>query len=72
MTAESVDTKTFRLSRRLSVELSVSSIGIVAEWLPDPPDKLTYGELSKYRKARGVMLERLADKLGGAVVLIES
>lgn len=72
MTAESTDTKIFRLSRRLSVELSVSSIGIVAEWLPGQPDKLTVAELRRYRKARDGMLERLAAKLDGTVVVVEA
>lgn len=72
MGAEATEAKTFRLSRRLSVELSVSRIGLSAEWSPDlPVNGLTPGELRRYRKARQEMLERLAQKLGGAVVVVE-
>ncbi|OGI41829.1 MAG: hypothetical protein A2150_00500 [Candidatus Muproteobacteria bacterium RBG_16_64_11] len=72
MTAETAETKTFRLSHRLSVELSVSRIGLSAEWSPDlPVNGLTPGELRRYREARREMLERLAQKLGGAVIVVE-
>ncbi len=72
MTAESANTKTFRLSRRLSVEISVSRIGITAEWIPATPVKLTDGELSRYRTARTEMLKKLSEKLGGNIVVIEA
>ena len=72
MTAESTDSKTFRLSRRLSVALSVSRLGIAAEWIPATPDKLTDSELNRYRTARTEMLKRLSDKLGGNIVVIET
>lgn len=64
--------KTFQLSDRLSVELSVSSSGISAAWRPSVPNRLTPAELRRYREARGEMLQRLAEKLGGAVVVVEA
>ena len=73
MSAESVESKTFRLSRRLSVTLSVSRVGITAEWIPELPTKgLTPGELKRYRGARDEMLPKLAEQLGGAVVLVDA
>jgi hypothetical protein len=72
MSATQVEIKTFRLSNRLSVTLSVSRAGITAEWHPDLPSKgLTRSEVKHYRRARDEMLPRLAQQLGGVVVLID-
>ena len=71
MTTESTDSKIFRLSRRLSVELSISRVGITAEWSPDTPVNLTDSELSRYRTARDGMLKKLSEKLGGNIVVVE-
>lgn len=69
--SEKAEAKTFRLSRRLSVEITAGAGGMVVEWLPDVPDKLTSKELRRYRAARSEMVNRLADKIGGAVVVVE-
>jgi hypothetical protein len=68
---EAAESKTFRLSRRLSVEITAGAGGLVAEWQPDMPDRLTAKELRRYRAARHEMAARLAERLGRAVVLLE-
>jgi len=69
--SEQAESKTFRLSRRLSVEITVGAGGMVVEWHPEMPDKLTAKELRRYRAARHEMLLRLSERTGGAVVCIE-
>ena len=69
---EAAETKTFRLSKWLSVEITVGVGGMTCEWLPDMPDKLTAKELKRYRVARAEMLKRLAERIGGAVVVVEA
>jgi hypothetical protein len=71
MKGEAAVTKNFRLSRKLSVEITVGPGGMVVEWEPDMPEKLTDKELRRYRAARHEMLGRLADSTGGAVVCVE-
>jgi len=72
MSAEVAETKTVRLSDRLTVTLSVSPLGITAEWSPYIPSRLSGGELRRYRQARDEMLARLASRVGGGVLLIET
>ncbi len=68
---EAAESKTFRLSRRLSVRITVGTDGMAVEWDPKQSDKLTAKELRRYRAARQEMLERLAKSAGGAVVCVE-
>jgi hypothetical protein len=69
--SESAEAKTFRLSRRLKVDITVGAGGMVVEWDPEQPDKLTAKELKRYRAARAEMLSRLSGRIGGAVVVVE-
>jgi len=62
---------TFRLSRRLSVEITVSRLGIACEWVPELPRRLRQRELAAYRRARDEMLARLAERIGGNIVVVE-
>lgn len=66
------ESKTFRLSRRLSVEITVGAGGMTCEWDPELPKRLTGGELRRYRAARAEMVSRLAERLGGAVIVVEA
>ena len=70
------ETRTFRLSGRLSVDLTVSPVGITAEWTPASPKSLDGGmtprEVHHYRRARKLMLSRLAQELGGSIVVVET
>ena len=63
--------KTFRLSKRLAVEITVGAGGMTCEWDPAMPAKLTAKELDRYRQGRNEMLRRLAEMVGGNVVMIE-
>lgn len=67
---EFATTKTFRLSRRLSVEITAGSAGFSIEWAPGMPNKLTAKELRRYRAARAEMVKRLAERMGGAAVVV--
>lgn len=69
--SEKAEAKTFRLSKRLSVEITAGAGGIVCEWHPELPERLTAKELRRYRQARHEMLTRLAERVGGAVVCVE-
>ena len=50
--SEAAESRTFRLSRRVSVTLTVGLGGLVVEWEPDMPERLTAKELRRYRVAR--------------------
>lgn len=69
--SESATCKTFRLSKRLTVEITVGPAGMVCEWAPTMPKTLTASELKAYRRARDEMLAHLAGRLGGNVVCVE-
>jgi len=71
MRSEAAETKTFRLSKRLSVEITAGPGGFVCEWSATPK-KLTARELRRYRDARNEMLTRLAERIGGRVLVIET
>lgn len=71
MKTESAERKTFRLSKRLAVEITVGAAGMVVEWDPEQPERLTEPELCRYRKARAKMLSRLAEMAGRNVVCVE-
>jgi hypothetical protein len=67
--SEAAETKTFRLSKRLSVEITAGPGGFVCEW--SATKKLTNRELRRYRAAREEMLQRLSEKIGGKVLVLE-
>lgn len=71
MTTDRAEAKTFRLSRRLSVEFTVGATGMLCEWDPAPPDALTKKELRAYRAARSQMLARFAEIVGVRVACVE-
>jgi hypothetical protein len=68
---ERAEAQTFRLSRRLSVEITAGLGGMCCEWLPRKPEVLTDAELAAYRSARAEMLQRLAASIGCAVLCVE-
>jgi hypothetical protein len=63
--------RAFRLSKRLSVEITAGASGLVCEWEPDMPDQLTPRELRAYRKARDEMLRKVSERLGIPVSCVE-
>jgi hypothetical protein len=68
--SEAAERKTFRLSKKLSVEITVGLGGMVCEWIP-APRRLSPRELRRYRAARSEMLERLSARIGGRVLCME-
>jgi hypothetical protein len=69
---EAAESRTFRLSRRVSVEMTVGPGGFVVEWTPAMPARLTSKELRRYRAARHEMVSRLAERLGGTVLVVDA
>ncbi len=69
--SEKALTQSFRLSKRVRVDITVGPNGAVCEWDPARPATLTTKELRRYRAARDSMLRRLADVIGGRVLLVE-
>jgi hypothetical protein len=67
MTASLATSKTVRLSRRLSVTITVSMAGMTCEWNPELPEQMTTKELARYRKAR----DELVASLGVPAVVVE-
>lgn len=65
-----LDRQSFQLSCRLVVTITIGANGLVAEFDPEMPAKLTDKELRRYRAARHEMAERLAEKLGGRVAIV--
>ena len=68
---ERAESRTFRLSAHLYVEITVGMCGMTCEWSPRLPSKLKAGELRRYRRARGEMLHRLAESTGCKVLCVE-
>ena len=60
-----------RLSRRYSVEITVGPAGMVCEWSPTPPRRLTKKEQSRYRAARAECITELTERLGRPVLVVE-
>jgi hypothetical protein len=69
--SEAAQRQTFRLSKRLSVEMTAGLAGFSCEWAPAKPARLTAKELRRYRAARAVMAARLAEATGKRVLVIE-
>ncbi len=61
-----------RLSDRLSVEITAGLGGATCEWDPGMPERLTAEELRAYRKARNALLQRLAERIGGRILVVET
>lgn len=62
----------FPLGRGLSVTITVAPGHLHCEWEPRKPERLTPKQLTRYRRARHVMLERLAERTGRRVLCIET
>lgn len=71
MTSNQATTKIFRLSPRLSVEMTVGPSGFTCEWMPDLPEFLTRKERRAYERARKEMIGHLAAMLGGQVAVVD-
>lgn len=69
--SEQAVTKTFRLSDRLSVEMTVGPAGFTCEWVPDLPPELNRRERRAYKKARDEMLRKLVEIVGGDVAVVD-
>jgi hypothetical protein len=68
---EAAQTGTFRLSRRLAVQITAGPGGFVCEWDPAMPERLTAKELRRYRGARLIMVRRLTEATGRRVLVVE-
>lgn len=63
--SEQASRKTFRLSDKLSVEITIGPAGLTVEWDPDIPRNLTPSELTEYHRARAEMVSTLANHIPG-------
>jgi hypothetical protein len=65
-------TTSVRLSKRYSVDITAGPGGMTAEWDPDlpNPNKLTKQEWRRYRTARDELVARVAERMGGACLVI--
>jgi hypothetical protein len=61
---------TFRVGERYRCEMRFISRGLVAEWTPAPPKKLTPEERADYLRGRDAFLAEVAQLIGGDVVVI--
>lgn len=67
MKSEAAHTQTFRLSKRLRVEITAGAGGLICEWTPRVPDSLTSKEARAYRAA----FHEMAQCLGVKVLIVE-
>ena len=73
--AEWAMTRTVRLSRRFTVDMTAGPSGYVCEWWPETPGPtrpLTPEEIHRYRAARHELLTELCARLGGDILVIEA
>ena len=74
-TGEWAMTRTVRLSRRFTVDLTAGPGGYICEWWPDRPEPsrpLTPKEVRRYRAARHELLTELGARLGGNILVLEA
>jgi len=67
-------TATARLSRRISVEITAGPGGMTCEWSPNRPVlgiRLNKKEVRRYRAARDELLARVAERMGGNILVVE-
>ena len=70
--SEYAESKTFRISPTLTVEITIGLNNISCEWDPDIPKQLTEEELFTYWEARHEMLVRLSALRGSPVLMVFS
>jgi hypothetical protein len=70
--------RSFRMGRRtVTITHDVDAIGpgvsgqAVIQWSPDVPTRLSAAEIRLYRKRRNLILQEIADMLGGNVVIAD-
>ncbi len=59
MKSEMAHAKTFRLSKSLSVEITAGVGGVICEWIPAVPNRMTPAELHAYRMALNEMVKQI-------------
>jgi hypothetical protein len=69
--ADAAFSKKINLGGGLSIELTMSRSGAVCEWSPAMPNRLSRLQWKKYRKARNELAAKLAEHIGGEVVMFE-
>lgn len=72
MSASRCFTRTARLGKRLSVEITISTAGqMCCEWTPSVPRKLSGKQVRLYRQARDAALTEMAEATGMNVAVME-
>jgi hypothetical protein len=63
---------TFRVGKRYRCEMRFDRArGLLAEWTPDTPRRLTTDETTDYRRGRDAFLAEVAKLIGGNVLVLE-
>jgi hypothetical protein len=72
-TGEWAVSRTARLSKRFTVDLTIGPGGFVCEWSPREPRRgeLTGKEIRRYRRARDACVTEVAERMVGNVLLVE-
>jgi hypothetical protein len=62
---------TFRVGKSYRCDMRFDSTrGLLAEWTPDTPKRLTEAEAADYRRGRDAFLAEIARRIGGNVMVI--
>jgi hypothetical protein len=69
--SEKAERKTYRLSKRLSVDITVGPGDWCCQWDPAVPERFTKKEKGRYLRARQEMFQRLADMTGETFLLAD-
>jgi hypothetical protein len=71
MTSEFAITRRITISARVACDLTVGPGGACCEWIGGRPRDLTPAQQRRYRSERDKLIQQLALRLGGNILLIE-
>ena len=69
--AEWAITRTIAISNKLTVTMTAGPGGFTCEWSPTIPRELKKKERNRYRAGRDSLLAKVAQRLGGGVLVVE-
>jgi hypothetical protein len=72
--AEWAITRTVAINNKFSVDITAGPAGFTVEWSPRTPrpGDLTKRDLNRYRRARDLLLQEVAARLGGRIMVVET
>ena len=69
--AEWAITRTIAINNKLTVTMTAGPGGFTCEWSPTIPRELKKKERNRYRAGRDPLLAKVAQRLGGGVLVVE-